>query len=260
MFLKRAAAVLALLFGSIGVVACMAGIYGAWWLGSRLDQANEKLFSTVDKGLASAEERIAVAQKRAKDSRITSSEIGDKLRIWRAREAKERLASLLEIDGQAEKLTSQLETVDLWMDTSAESIRGVQRALELARLAGADVEPESLNDVLEKVVSLRETLQQAAQTVDVIRDFATGKQSEADNNRLLRVTRVIARLLVTIGDIDTRLEEFVMRLSQLRTRAQQLNEKTTNYILLTTVGCYFILAWIGAGQAALCRCGWQNCS
>ena len=260
MLFKRAAALLALLFGSLGVVVCAAGIYGVWLFGARLHQANENVFATVDKGLASAEERIAAARNRAKESRITSGEIGDKLRNWSATETKERLASRLEIEARAEKLAGQLETVDLWLETSTESIRGVQRALELAHLAGAQVEPESLNDVLEKVVSLRKTLQQTARTVDVIREFTADKRGGPDENRLLRVTKVVARLLVTIGDLDTRLDEFLARLSKLRTDAQELKAKTSSYILLATIGCYFILGWIGSGQAALCRCGLRRCS
>jgi len=213
----------------------------------------------VDKGLASAEDRIEAARTRAKDSRITSSEISDKLRNWASVETKERLTSRLEIEGRAERLTGQLATVDLWLETSSESIRGVQRALEPGHLVGIKVDPESLDEVLEKVASVRGVLQQTVQTVDVIRDFTADKMTEAEDSRLLRVTKLVARLLVTIGEIDARLHEFLTRLAELRSDAQLLKAKTNNYILLATMGCYSILAWIGAGQAALCRGGWKHC-
>jgi len=62
-----------------------------------------------------------------------------------------------------------------------------------------------------------------------------------------------------VTEVDTRLEESAARLSELQTDAQQLKARTSNYILLTIGGCYLLLAWIAAGQSALCMCGWKNC-
>jgi hypothetical protein len=56
MLFRRLAASLALAFGCLGVVACMAGVYAVSLLGSRLQQANERVFTTLDRGLASAQE------------------------------------------------------------------------------------------------------------------------------------------------------------------------------------------------------------
>ncbi len=63
---------------------------------------------------------------------------------------------------------------------------------------------------------------------------------------------------MTIGEIDTRLEDSVTRLSELRTHAPQLKAKTSAYILVASIACYLLLAWIAAGQAALFQWGWSN--
>jgi chromosome segregation ATPase len=259
MLFKRFVALLALVFGFIGVVACMAGIYGVWLLGSRLEQTNDKVFATIDKGLASARNRIRSVQKRVNESKITTSEIGQNLRDWSTKQAKERLASQLDIESKAEILARHLQTADSWLERSEESIRGVQQVLELGSLVGAPVDPASLEELLGKLTSLRSTLQQTERTVNGVRDFAAVKEGEAEDNRLARITKLIGRILVAITEIDTRLEESANRLSELQTDAQQLKARTSNYIMLMTGGCYLLLAWIAAGQFALCLCGWRNC-
>jgi hypothetical protein len=259
MLFKRVVCLLALAFGFLGVAACMVGVYAAWSLGSRLERTNDKVFAMIDKGFASAQDRISSVQERVKESKITTTEIGQSLRDWGTRRAKEGLVSRLEIESRAEKLAGHLQTADSWLETSAESIRSVQQVLELDHSIGAPVDPASLEEVLENIISLRSTLQQAERTVGGIREFAANKEGESEESRLSRVTKLLGRILVTIGEMDTRLQEAVMQLSKLQTDARQLNSTTSVYILVATIGCYAMLAWMAAGQAALCLWGWTNC-
>ncbi len=175
------------------------------------------------------------------------------------RRAKEGPVSRLEIENQAEKLAGHFHTADLWLETSAESIQSVQQILELVNSNGALLGPASFEEVLERIASLRSTLQQIEQTVDGIREFAADKEGESEDNRLSRVSKLLGRILATIGEIDTRLENAVTRLSELQIQAGQLKATTSTYILVASVACYVVLAWIAAGQAALCRVGWTNC-
>jgi chromosome segregation ATPase len=258
MLFKRIAWLLALASGFLGVAACMVGVYAAWSLASRLERTNDKVFAMIDKGLASAQDRVRSVQERVKESKITSTEIGQGLRDWGTRRAKEGLASRLEIETRAVKLAGLLQTADSWLETSAESIRSVQQLLELGNSIGAPVDPASLEEVFENIISLRSTLQQTEGTVDGIREFAANKEVDSEENRISRVTRLLGRILLTIGEIDTRLERSVMRLSELQTDARKLNATTSAYILVTTIGCYVLLAWTAAGQAVLCLWGWKK--
>jgi chromosome segregation ATPase len=237
----------------------MEGIYAARSLGSRLERANDKVFALIDKGLASAQNRVGSVQERVKESRITSTEIGQSLRDWGTRKAKENILSRVEIESRVEKLAGHLQTADSWLETSAESIRSVQQVLELGSSLGAPLGPASLEEVLENIKSLRSTLQQTERAVDGIRAFMANKEGESEQNRLSRVTKLLGRILVTIGEIDTRLQEAVMQLSKLQTDARQLKATTSAYILVATIGCYAMLAWMAAGQAALSLWGRTNC-
>jgi DNA repair ATPase RecN len=259
MLFNRLAWLLALTLGFLGVVACMAGVYAVWSVGSRFERANDKVFAMIDNGLESSKDRVRGVQMRVKESKITSTEISQTLRDWGTGKAKERLVAQSNIESRAEKLAGHLQTADSWLETSAESIRSVQQLLEVANSIGAPLDPASLEEVLEKLTSLRSTLQQTERTVDGIREFAVNKEGESEENRLSRVTKLLGRILVTISEIDTRLEEVVTRLSELRSDARQLKDRFSSYILLATICGYLVLAWIAAGQAALFLCGWKNC-
>jgi hypothetical protein len=263
--IKRVAALLALVLGFLGLVACMAGIYVVWRVGAQLQETNEKVFTAVDKGLAFAQDRIRGVQNRVEDSKITSNQIAQRVREWSKAKAKERLVAELEIERRTESLARHLQTADLWLETTTESIRGVQQVLELAHSVGSQVDPASLAEVLEKLTSIRSMLQQTEGTVEDFRGFAVNNDAEAEENRQARILKLLGRALLLLGrallmisEVDIRLAESQARLSELRTNAQDLKSTMRNYILLTTIVCLLLVAWIAAGQAALFLTGWKN--
>jgi hypothetical protein len=255
---KRLVALLALAAGILGIPACMVGAFAAWSLASRLERTNALVFAMIDKGVAAAQDRVRSVQERVKESKITGSEIDQRFRDWGTSKAKEGLVSRLEIEGRAEKLSGHLKTADSWLEASAESIQGVQQVLELGNSLGAPLDPATVQQVLGNILSLRNRLQETERTVDEIRAFAANKAGESDEIRLTRVTRLLGRVLVTVGEMDTRLEDSVTRLSELQTNARQQKTKISAYILVASVACYLLLAWIAAGQAALYQWGWSN--
>ena len=214
---NRVATLLGLVFGFLGVVACVAGIYTVWLAGSKLEQANHKVFAALDKVLASAQDRVHVAMTRVEEAKITSTEIRQKLKDWTTDKAKERLLSQVDIEAKADKLVGQLQAADTWVERAAESIRGLQEILVLGDLVGAALDPESLQDTLEKLEETRSTLHQAKRLAEGVRKFAVANDGESEENRAYRVMKLLVRTLLTMGEMDTRLEASATRLSELQT-------------------------------------------
>ena len=131
--------------------------------------------------------------------------------------------------------------------------------IELGQSLGARVDPTSMNELLELLAVLRGKVQEAEQAVEEVRQFATPDPGEAIEDRLARVAKVLARVLLTLSDIDRRLDRFAARLTEVRAEARQLKERTSRYILWGSVVGYGLLAWVAAGQVALGRCGWRRC-
>jgi hypothetical protein len=251
MFFKRAAAILSLAFGGIGVAGCAAGAYGIWLVGSRLDRANDKIFDAVDRGLGVVQDRVPAVQQRVRDSKVTTAEITEAVRDWAAKKTQDRIVSQMEIESRAEKLSGHLRAADFRLEASTEAVRGVRQMLELGQSLGAQVDPASTDALLEVIESLRDTLQAAEQTVDVVRGFATPGGGESVEDRRARVTKSLARILLTLSEFDRRLGDLADRVSEVRADARQLKARTSNYIVLGSVVCYGLLAWVAAGQAAL---------
>ncbi len=253
MFLKRVAALLALVLGSAGIAGCLAGAYGVWLVQSRLERANDNVFDAVDRSLKVVQDRIPIVQKKVKDSKVTTAEIKEALREWGAKKVQDRIVSKLQIESRTEKLSEHLRTADLRLDTSREAVRNIQQVLEFSQSLGAKVDPTSLDAALERLVSMQESLQQAERAVDGVRKFA---EDDPVEDRLAQAAKLLARILLTLSDVDERLDDFATRLSEVRAQARQGNATTSHYIMLGAIVCYGLLAWIGSGQAALCWWGW----
>lgn len=255
MFVRRLFAILALALGLFGLVACAAGVYAVWRVEARLQWANDRVFTLFDDGLGAVRDRVVRVRDRVEASKITSSEITQKVRAWTTREAKELVAAELEIAARAENLTAQIQTADALLETSADSVRDVQRILELSRSLGGHADPASLDEVLETLTVLRGDLREVGQAADEVRGFTTTLAGESDENRVARIARALGRIAATFTQIGPRLDQFAARLSELRAEADQLEARTSTIIRRAAVGATIVLAWVALGQLALCVWG-----
>jgi len=260
MLFKRVVPLLALAAGSLGLVACIAGVYPISLLKTRLDRTNERVFVTIDEGLASVQDRVREVQQRVRESKIRASEIVPKLRDWRASKAKERLALAVEIKSRVEKIVGRLQAADQLLQKSMDSIGVIRHALDWLVLIGVPADSISPEKVLEKLTSTQGKLREIERSINGVSEFTVNRVDGSEDNRLSRVFELLGKTELTAGAIDTRLEDSANRLSQIQADAQQLKASTSNYILVTTIGGYLVFAWIAAGQAALCLFGWKNCS
>jgi hypothetical protein len=208
--------------------------------------------------LEAVEGRVPVVRKRVRESKVTTEELTAGVREWAATKAQDRVVERLEIERRTEKLSGQLRVVDLRLEASTEAVRDVRRVLDLAQGLGARVDPASTDEVLELLASLRGSVQQAEGAVDGVRGFATpGGESVGD--RLTRVAKLLARILLTLSEVDRRLDDLAARLAAARADARQLKTRTSTAIVLGAGVCYGLLAWVAAGQVALCRWGGSRC-
>jgi len=257
--LKSVSALFSLIAGSIGVVASMVAAYPVRLVESRLDRTNERVFQMIDRGLASVEDRVRVVQKRVRESKTNAGEIAQSLRDWVRTRANERLMSAVDIERRTEKWAGNIQMAEQWLESSIESIRGMQQLLELGASVGAPIDAMSLEGVLDRLATIQGRLQETEQSIKDIRKFTVNRADESQEHRLSRVFKLIGSTELAADAIDTRLDESVTRLSQMHAGAKQLQIRTSNFISLITGGCYLVLVWIAAGQAALCLYGWKNC-
>ncbi len=259
MLFKRVVALLALAAGFLGCVACITGTYPISLLKTRLDRTNESVFATIDRGLASAQDRVRAVRERVRESKLKTSEIVPKLRDWRASKAKERLAAAVEVNSRVENIVGRLQTADQLLQKSMDSMGGIRQAFEWLVLIGVPADSISPEKVLEKLTSTQDKLREIEKSINGVGEFTINRVGESEDNRLSRVFELLSHTELTAGAIDTRLEDLAKRVSQMQADAQQLKVRISHYILFATIGGDFVFAWLAVGQAALCLFGWKNC-
>lgn len=184
---------------------------------------------------------------------VRNSEIG-------ASKAKERLASAVEIKSRVEIIVGRLQTADQLLQKSIDSIDVIRNAREWLVLIGVPADSISPDKVLEKLTSTQGKLREIERSINDVGEFTVNRVGQSENNRLSRVFELLGSTELTAAAIDTCLEDSANRLNQMQANARRLKASTSNYILVTTIGAYLILAWIAAGQAALSLFGWKSYS
>ena len=254
---RRSFALVATVVGCLGVIASALGTYGVWFLGSRLGQANDRVFAAFDKGLMSAEEHLEEVQRRVEASKSAARRFADELR-GRATTAATQRAAELDIDGRVENLSGRIQVADAWLAAATGHVHSLQQLLGVREVVLAPGGTALIEDVLAGLAAVRAALQQAAQAVDVIRDVATRNRDESRANRVARVEVALDRVLASVGPIDVDLGRTTSRLSDARADAQLLAARVSRLISLATIGGYVLMLWIAVGQLALWLWGWRG--
>jgi hypothetical protein len=258
MLLRRFASLLAVLFGSLGIVACGAGGYAVWQAAAHLDRANRVAFDTADRGLGYAETRLKTAQDRLREAKTATDEVARKVGNWSAQKAVERTAGRLDLGRKADTLTDRLRAADVWMETSSDSLTNLRQLLELAKAFGAKVDPATIDELVARLATARGAVQHVSSTITEIREFANAPEGPADDSRAAGVARVAARILTTVTEVDARLEAGVTRIAELRAEAAGWRQTVGRAIFWASVAGYLVLGWVAAGQLALVRAGWRG--
>ncbi len=253
---NRLLQLLARLLGILGVVACVAAIVIAWSAHAQLRRTSEQAFDGIDNALAAVQGRTLRAKNRIEASKISTDDIRQSVQTWTAQEASKRLAAQLDVATKVDKLALHLQQADLWLETSENSIRSVQQALDLGRSLGAPIDARFVDVLLEQLQATRRGLKQSTKTVDGIRDHLTNPaEGEQQGVQVDEVVQAALRVAATLSEVDTRLSKFAERLADAQTKAGQIESKTRTYLLIMAIGAALFIAWMMAGQIALWRCG-----
>jgi hypothetical protein len=252
---------LGLLLGMLGVGVCLVAIIIVWSTGSRLTQANDKVFNRIDKTLSAVQGRVLRAQKRVQESKISTEDIEQRVRALAGKKASEQLVVRLELEDKAERLLLGLEQADQWLELSEDWIQGVEQTLELGNSLGAPVDVELVQPVLEQLGALRRQLKQSTDNVGGIRQRINKlAEGEGLDERIDELVRFAVRVVATLSELDSRLGESAEKLTGAQNKAQHLESKTNTFIVLAGVCALLLVAWMLAGQASLCRQGWRGLS
>jgi hypothetical protein len=253
---KRVFSLLALAFGTIGVIACIAAIFFAMSLSSRLCRTTDRLFEKLESTTVRAQDRIEHIRERVDAAKLTSESIQKSLTDWAKKAAAERAAVRLEVAKKTERLAPMLREAGQWLEASGTACELVQQGLSIAASSGASADPATIDGLIEDLKGLRAKIAEVEETSARIRDWADEKEdAKPVARRIEQVVELTVRVAATLGTFDSRLDKLTDRLSRAKEKLQESKEQTIQRIRLATIAVVVLILWLGIGQVALAYVG-----
>ncbi len=240
--------------GRLGILLCVAGCLGVWYVESRIDLARERIFERIDQSLSGINGRLDETQELAEKLKLDVTEIEQHMRDWSTNVAKDRVVERFEVEQRAQQLTAGLQQAELMLDLSREMVESVRQALEMGADVGLSTKAEIVDPLLERIASITESLSDAGKTVEILaQQIGEGRDGELRAERSEQAATITARLLATFVDVDSRIAGFRDRLTEAQDAIKQLNAVTHTRIIAAAVCGTLCLLWMGAGQFCLWR-------
>jgi hypothetical protein len=256
---RRLFTILALGLGLVGTIACIAAIFALWTACARLRGTTEAVFGKISDSLIVVQERSERERNRITESAITAESLASNLRNWTGREASERLALQLNVTEKSDRLRVVLQQADDWLALSRSSAELVQQALSIGNASGAQIDTGFADALIKEIVSLRTKLAEAAEVVGKLHECAAAMgEEETRQERIEQAIPLALRVAATLGSIETRFEKFKSRLSKSQADLQELKNRTLKWIRGAMIAAFLLVAWMAAGQAALCCIAWKG--
>lgn len=254
---KYSLSLLALIFGAIGALACIAAILVAWNVSSRLTQATHSVFGVADNLVVKVQQRVAEIDERVRQLKITSAEMQESVKTWAKAEAQERVGSRLQVQEKAETLLQGIERADQWLAVTQSSAETIEQALGASQTLGIPLDVQPAQDLLAEIETLQTQLHDGLEVArHVAERVAAAGEEKPDLPLGQQITKLALRITATLGLIDARIAAINALLEKIDAGLQQQERKIVGWIRLAALGstCFFL--WLGAGQGALCYLGW----
>jgi hypothetical protein len=251
---KRCGRWLVTIGGILGVALCFAAIVAVWLFAARLREINELAHDGLVRSAQRAREQVLRAQQSVVESRIDSEDLRQRLASWSTETAARHAAAKLDIQTKAERLSTGLETIDQYLELGQSLADSIHDTIELAGLLGIREDDSPQTALRERFEATRTRLHEATTTLVEIRrrvdDVAdAGQMSERRQQAIQLSLRVIA----TVGNLDEHLADAANRIDEAQSWASDSKTKVRNWTIAGQIVASAILAWLGLGQASLCR-------
>lgn len=247
------------LLGFLGTLLCVAGSLGVWYVESRIDRARKQVFERVDQSLSGVDRRLIETQSLAVKSKITVEEIQQRMQDWTKQVASDRLVARFDVEARVQQLSAGLQQAELMLELSHATVQHVRQALDVGNDLGLALNADSVDPLLERISDIKVDLSLAIDVAEsLVQLIGEGGDDESMGKRMEQIATITARLLATLGKVDSRLATFRGRLTDAQDAIRQLNAKTHARVVAVAVCATLFLLWMAAGQYCLWRRA-RNC-
>ena len=249
------------MLGATGIVVCLAGIVGVWFVASRLQQFNSKLFGQVDQLVAQVERRADQARDAVGETRDLVDELKQTLRDSATDRVAERVASLPEIDNLEHRLVSAMERADGLVQLSTSAAELIEQLL-VARADFAserDVDLRRSSEMMASIQAVRESLGNASESLSEVQGrLAEFRQKRDSQDNFPQIMKLSLGIVAKLDVVQNQIADFRGRLNEMTIRLVQLENSLKAWIFWSQFLFLLLIAWAGAGQYCLLVYGLAN--
>ena len=216
------------MLGVTGIVVCLAGILSVWFVASRLQRFNSKLFGQVDQLVAQVERRADQARDAVGETRDLVDELKQTLSDSATDRVAERIASLPEIDNLEQRLASAMERADGLVQRSTEAAELIEQSLvAVADFASErDVDLRRSSELMASIQSVRESLGNAPKSLSEVQSrLAEIRQNRQTQDNRPQIMKLSLGIVTKLDVVQNQMAAVVGRLNETKTRLDQLQNK-----------------------------------
>jgi uncharacterized protein YukE len=257
---RRVAGIGILLLAVLGLLLCLGGTAGAWFIKSRVGAVGDAVFGTADVAFGFVEEKLELVKRGLEGSRESAeklSRIATRLRIEETdvRQECELLLQFLDTSHQ------HWQAAGSWLDSAEVLASGVGRVTEAlvssdfvasrqdstGVAAARDVQAyaDSVADVLAKVQSMRGELIERRDSGALAREAVL-----ALADRVIELERAMDQLAVG-------LEKVAAKVAAARTASAEQGRRFHRWTLAATLVASLLPVWFGISQTVMMAHGWR---
>lgn len=252
---NQLASILALVFGCLGVLVCVAAIVGIWMVHGRISNATTRVFAAVDDAVGFVDERVEMTRLRIVDLKITVDELEEGLTNRLKTESIELFVQQYKVEERAGQVSDGLEQAQHWIAVAESSNELLRSILQTAAESGFDVSTGASDRLEKELQTVKKHVGIASESVERIRSWSRDvTQGESIAHEAIKW---VGRLALTLTSVDESCERLRGKIDELRQSLNAKHAEIRRTIAWVAVGITFLMLWMAAGQAAMCYLGFS---
>jgi len=253
--MKRIIGFLAFTLGSVGLVACLAGLIAIWVVRPSALRSSAEALEAADDGLKLVDEKAKTANDLVGKFREVLDPITSKI-IRLADKAERTPEDEKELKRIQEELAQRLDQVDTIAEVAGTAISLLNRTSRLTRSVRGAADQSAADDS-------RDASDALSRLPDKLKTLRTSLAKFREDKQVQK--EVVDSVVRLAGDVDKELKQVDSKLQRVRQKSAEFEAEVTElraavpgWVNWAAIIGSVILAWMGAGQLALLRCGWAR--
>jgi len=259
-FLKPSSACIAVVFGLVGGILCLVGIWYTWSVRPHLIEQTNRVHAKINEALTLVEMRVEETGDVVKNARQATGQFDAKIKLAIQNLLLRKTAEVVGLDEVEQRIAVRLQEAKDWIDLAVAAAELIEQLLDVVDSVSPDFESEhvtasqltaQLQAIQNNVVESFESLKEVEERLAEIRLEKKVAENAGESSRL--VTLIDSKL----EKAEEKVRQFQEKLALLQKKLAASKARTLAFINKLAILATFLCLWIAVAQASLLLHGWN---